>query len=102
MTSVTLEESMKSGIQQEQIAPLWTEKGFSCELWIDLPGAVWENQRHEADELLMPVTGLLEIDILGQLLRPDLGEEVLIPAGTSHSIRNLGRSTACWLYGFRQ
>jgi hypothetical protein len=31
-----------------------------------------------------------------------IGEDLLIPAGAVHSARNVGKTTARWLYGYRE
>ncbi|MGO9057884.1 MAG: cupin domain-containing protein [Candidatus Binataceae bacterium] len=79
----------------------WRERGFSCELWTDPPGQVWTDFVHQVDELLMVVEGELEIQIAGKRMRPASGEEILIPAGALHTVRNVGGATALWLYGYR-
>lgn len=56
---------------------------------------------HATDELVMPVEGRLEFEFNGRCLRPASGEEILIPAGTAHTVRNIGGTTATWLYGYR-
>jgi hypothetical protein len=33
---------------------------------------------------------------------PKAGEEILIPAGERHSVRNLGRSGSRWFYGYKE
>ena len=81
---------------------MWAERGFSCDLWVDPPGRCWEDFVHATDELVMVVEGEMEFEIGGQVHRPGIGEELLIPAGVSHSVRNLGASTARWLYGYRR
>lgn len=79
----------------------WRERGFSCELWTDPPEQVWTDFVHEVDELLMVVEGELEVEIEGQRTRPARGQEVLIPARALHTVRNLGGTTARWLYGYK-
>ena len=44
----------------------------------------------------------LEFKVEGQVHRPDPGDELLIPAGGLHSARNIGTTTAHWLYGYGQ
>jgi mannose-6-phosphate isomerase-like protein (cupin superfamily) len=78
----------------------WRERGFSCGLWVDPPGQVWENYVHAVDELLMLVEGELEVE--GKRFRLTPGEEIHIPARARHSVRNLGATTARWLYGYAQ
>ena len=80
----------------------WEERGFSCGLWIDSPGQEWNDFIHSTDELLMVVEGDLELEMQGRTFRPTPGEEVLIPARVSHSVRNVGKSTAKWLYGYKR
>lgn len=78
----------------------WQARGFTCDLWTDPPGQRWEDFVHDVDEVLMPVEGTLEVEIDGRVHRPAIGEELFIPAGNSHSVRNVGGSTARWLYGY--
>lgn len=80
----------------------WRERGFSCGLWTDPPGQVWSDYVHAVDELLMVVEGQLELEIEGRTLRPAVGEEVFIPARGRHTVRNVGGTTARWLYGYRE
>jgi hypothetical protein len=42
-----------------------------------------------------------EFEIAGRIHRPEVGEELLILAGTVHSARNVGKTTARWLYGYQ-
>jgi mannose-6-phosphate isomerase-like protein (cupin superfamily) len=38
----------------------------------------------------------------GKVEHPKAGEELLIPAGAVHSARNVGKTTARWLYGYKR
>ena len=80
----------------------WRARGFSCGLWTDPPGQVWRNYVHDVDELFMVVAGAIELEMQGRAFRPGIGEEVLIPAGAVHTVRNVGSNTARWLYGYRK
>jgi len=44
----------------------------------------------------------MEFEIAGQVRHPEIGEELLIPAGAIHSARNIGASTARWLFGYKR
>lgn len=44
----------------------------------------------------------MEFEVAGRIHHPDAGEELLIPAGAVHSARNVGQSTARWLYGYQR
>jgi mannose-6-phosphate isomerase-like protein (cupin superfamily) len=52
--------------------------------------------------IVMVVDGSVEFEIAGKIHHPEPGEELVIPAGTRHSVRNIGSTTAHWLYGYRQ
>ena len=89
-------------MDREQVAADWAARGFGCELWVDPPGRRWEDFTHKVDELVLVLEGAMEFEVEGRVLRPALGEELLIPAGARHSARNVGGTTARWLYGYRR
>jgi len=49
----------------------------------------------------MTMDGDVEFEIDGKVLHPPDGEELFIPAGFVHSVRNRGRTTSRWLYGYK-
>ena len=65
---------------------------------MDPPGQRWEDFTHTTDELVL----VMEFEVAGQIVRPAVGEELLIPAGARHSARIVGNTTARWLYGYRR
>jgi mannose-6-phosphate isomerase-like protein (cupin superfamily) len=79
----------------------WRRRGYSCDLWVDPPGKIWRDYVHGADELLMVVEGELELEVAGAAQRAQPGREVFIPAAALHTVRNVGGTTARWLYGYR-
>ena len=88
-------------IDRAHVENEWRVRGFSCGLWVDPPGQVWEDYVHATDELLMVLEGELELEMPGRTFRPKNGEEVFIPARVTHSVRNVGGTTAQWLYGYK-
>jgi mannose-6-phosphate isomerase-like protein (cupin superfamily) len=88
-------------IDRKHVESEWHGRGFSCGLWVDPPGQVWEDYVHATDELLMIVEGDLELEMQGRRFRPKKGGEVFIPACVPHSVRNVGGTTAQWLYGYK-
>ena len=92
----------ESQIDRERIAADWAARGFSCDIWVDPPGRCWEDFTHDTDELVMVIAGTMEFEVAGKVQRPAPGEELLIPARTMHSARNVGAVTARWLYGYRR
>ena len=79
----------------------WRDRGFTCELWVDPPEATWEDFVHDTDELVMLLDGQVTIEIAGRILRLEVGQEVMLPAGVRHTVRNVGGTSARWLYGYR-
>jgi mannose-6-phosphate isomerase-like protein (cupin superfamily) len=89
-------------LDRTKIAADWQARGFGCDLWVDPPGQRWEDFRHETDELVTVLEGQMEFEIAGKVHHPTIGEELLIPAGAIHSARNVGSTTARWLYGYKR
>lgn len=92
----------RDGISREEVERDWRERGFSCGLWVDPPGQIWRDFVHDVDELFMVVEGEVELDLAGLNQKPAIGEEILIPAHTIHTVRNVGESSSRWLYGYRK
>ena len=86
----------------DKIKKDWHVRAYSCDLWTDPPGQVWADYVHATDELLMLVEGEIEVSFGGKTHRPVIGEEIFIPAGTSHTVINVGDKTNRWLYGYRR
>lgn len=89
-------------VDRAAVSADWKTRGFSCGLWVDPPGQVWADFVHDVDEVVMVVEGDVEFEIAGELSRPGPGEEVFIPAGASHTVRNVGGTESRWLYGYRR
>jgi mannose-6-phosphate isomerase-like protein (cupin superfamily) len=89
-------------VDLDKVRAEWNARGFSCGLWVDAPGRVWANFVHDSDELVMVIEGLQEFEMEGKQFRPPIGEELLIPANTRHTARNVGTVTSRWLYGYRR
>jgi cupin 2 domain-containing protein len=90
-------------VDREGTLKAWQARGFrGGGLWVDPPGQVWEDFVHAEDELFMVVEGDMELTLAGRVQRPQPGEEILIPARTLHTVRNLGSGTARWLYAYKR
>lgn len=84
------------------VAAEWEQRDFSCGLWTDPAGQEWLDYVHAVDELLMLVEGEIELEMEGRTFKPPIGEEIFIPAGVSHTVRNTGDTTNHWLYGYKR
>ncbi len=88
-------------MDERKVKTDWERRGFSFGIWIDPPGQIWEDYVHSVDELLMLAEGEIELSFLGKTFCPKIGEEVLIPAGAGHTVRNIGQTTTRWYYGYK-
>ncbi len=93
---------MMASVDREKVKGDWIARGFSCDLWVDPPGRVWADFVHDTDELVMLLEGEEEFEMGGKKYRLKAGEEILIPAGTYHTARNVGKITSRWLYGYKR
>jgi mannose-6-phosphate isomerase-like protein (cupin superfamily) len=89
-------------VDKEKVKADWAARGFSCGLWVDPPGQVWADFVHDTDELVMLVEGQEEFEMNGSKYPLTVGTELLIPAGTRHTARNIGQGASKWLYGYKQ
>ena len=64
----------------------WSRRGYSCHRFIDPPGQRWEDFVHDCNEVVTVTAAP--------------GDEVFIPKGARHSVRNLHDGTCIWLYGY--
>jgi mannose-6-phosphate isomerase-like protein (cupin superfamily) len=89
-------------IDPHEVLRTWRARGFDGGVWIDAPGQEWTDFVHDGDELLMLVEGELDLEVVDTPIHPRVGEEILIPAGATHTVRNVGGTTARWLYAYRR
>jgi mannose-6-phosphate isomerase-like protein (cupin superfamily) len=85
----------------DQVRADWAARGFTCELWIDPPDQIWHDFQHEVDEFVLLLEGDCQIEMEGRTVRLHTGDELLIPAGVRHTVRNCGEGPARWLHGYR-
>lgn len=88
-------------IDKEAVRADWAAQGFSCEVWIDPPSQVWHDFLHDVDEIVLLLEGECIIETQGKTVRLLAGDELRIPAGARHTVRNCGAGPARWLHGFR-
>lgn len=88
--------------ERERLQPLWLQRGYSCEFWIDPPRQVWHDSVHDVDVLLYLLEGEAQVDLPDRTVRMHPGEELSVPAGTRHTVRNCNGHPARWLRGYRQ
>ncbi|MBM4059723.1 MAG: cupin domain-containing protein [Planctomycetes bacterium] len=88
-------------IERPQVRAEWATHGFTCELWVDPPDQVWHDFQHDVDERVLLLEGEIQVEMPGRTVRLLPGDELEIPAGTRHTVRNCSRGLARWLHGYR-
>ena len=87
-------------LDRDQVAQDWRRRGYSCDAFTDPPGREWNNFVHTTNELVAVKGGRLKLTIDGEEIIAEPGDEVFIPKGVFHSVRNVSSSTTHWLYGY--
>jgi quercetin dioxygenase-like cupin family protein len=87
-------------LDRDQVALDWARRGYSCDMFTDPPGREWNDFIHAANELVTIMEGKLKITIGGEEITVEPGDEVFIPKGIRHSVKNVSASTTHWLYGY--
>lgn len=87
-------------LDRGQVAQDWKQQGYSCDLFTDPPGREWNDFVHTTNELVTVVVGKLRLTIGDQEIVAEPGDEVFIPRGAIHSVKNVASSTTHWLHGY--
>lgn len=87
-------------VNREHVAENWKARGYSCALFVDPPGREWTGFVHATDELVTVVEGRLQITVEGETVTARPGDEIFIPAGAVHTVKNIHDQTTYWLYGY--
>ena len=87
-------------VDKAAVAADWRRRGYSCGKFVDPPGQCWEDFVHDCNELVTVVEGRLEMEVAGRTVTVGPGDEVFIPEGALHSVRNVHHATSVWLYGY--
>ncbi|NQW00201.1 MAG: cupin domain-containing protein [Rhodospirillales bacterium] len=84
----------------ETIAADWRRRGYSCQVFVDPPGQRWEDFVHSCNEVVTVLEGRLEMEVSGEIVDMQPGDEVFIPRGAIHSVRNRHSGTSRWAFGY--
>ena len=87
-------------LDRDQVAHDWHQRGYSCDVFTDPPGREWNDFIHATNELVAVMEGKLKLTIDGEEIIVEPGDEVFIPKGVLHSVKNVSTSTTRWLYGY--
>ena len=82
------------------VAADWRARGYSCDLFVDPPDREWNDFVHARNELVTVAEGRLEVKVAGSRFVVEPGDEVFIPKGALHSVKNVHATATRWLYGY--
>lgn len=85
---------------RDQVTQDWRRRGYSCDVFTDPPGREWNDFVHTTNELVTVMEGALKLTIGREEIIAEPGDEVFIPKGVCHSVKNVSSSTTHWLYGY--
>ncbi len=100
MTQYLSKAKFSRPVDERAVARDWRARGFSCDPFVDPPGREWIGFVHRTNELVVVVEGRLELEIAGEIVIAEEGDEVFIPRGAVHSVRNRHAGVTRWLYGY--
>lgn len=100
MADLVVQRKFAQPVDRATVARDWRARGFSCDLFVDPPGREWNGFVHGTDELVTVVEGRLELEVGAARILAEPGDEVFIPRGITHSVRNRADGTTRWLYGY--
>jgi mannose-6-phosphate isomerase-like protein (cupin superfamily) len=83
-----------------QVGRDWRARGYSCHDFQDPPGREWKDFVHDTQELVTVVEGRLELEVEGTRVAAGPGDEVFIPKGARHTVRNVHGARTRWLFGY--
>ena len=76
-------------VDRDEVSRNWAARGYSCVLFIDPPDQEWNNFVHDCNELVTVAEGRLEMTVGDQIDILEGGDEVFIPKGAVHSVKNI-------------
>jgi quercetin dioxygenase-like cupin family protein len=100
MTAPVVKGKFSHPVDRAEVAADWRARGYSCELFVDPPGREWNDFVHGTNELVTVAEGRLEMTVGEARLIAEPGDEVFIPRGARHSVKNVLTATTRWLYGY--
>jgi mannose-6-phosphate isomerase-like protein (cupin superfamily) len=100
MNTLFARRKFKSPVDRSAVAHDWQARGFSCEIFVDPPGREWLDFVHGKNELVTVIEGCLHLTVGDQIFVAEVGDEVFIPRGVQHFVRNIHDRTTRWLYGY--
>ena len=100
MIDLLVREKFEVPVSADKVARDWQARGYSFGRFVDPPGQEWNNFVHDVNELVMVEVGRLEMSVGKDTFIVEEGDEVFIPKGAVHSLKNVHHGVSQWLYGY--
>ena len=94
------EKLFQPPVVQAEVADIWANRGFTCYLYVDPPGQEWNDFVHRTNELVTVINGQLNLLAERKNFVLNVGDEVFIPYGVRHSVKNTSSENTSWLFGY--
>ena len=99
MSNLLAKGKFETPVDRAAVAADWRVRGYDCRLFVDPPGQEWNGFVHATNELVTVAEGRLELTVGQDRLTAEPGDEVFIPKGAVHSVKNVHGATTRWLFG---
>lgn len=76
-------------------------EGYRVEFWSAGPGAVLSGLHFESDGIVFIDSGSGTLEVEGREIEVSPGDQVLVPKGSFHTLRNGGKLPLTWLVAMR-
>ena len=100
MDPLIIRDKFPTPVKHNDVASNWKSRGYGCHTFSDPPDRVWNDFVHQTNELVTVVDGQLELTISNQTVFIQPGDEIFIPRGATHSVRNCSNTKTSWLFGY--
>ena len=100
MDPLIIRDKFPTPVKHNDVASNWKSRGYGCHTFSDPPDRVWNDFVHQTYELVTVVDGQLELTVGNQTVFIQPGDEIFIPRGATHSVRNCSNTKTSWLFGY--
>jgi quercetin dioxygenase-like cupin family protein len=100
MSDLLAKAKFEIPVDRAVVADDWRARGYDCRLFVDPPGQEWNGFVHGTNELVTVAVGRLEMTVGPERLTAEPGDEVFIPKGAVHSVKNVHGATTRWFFGY--
>ena len=100
MTGLVERTKFPQPINLDAVERDWADRGYSYHRFEDPAGQVWRDFVHMTNEVVTVAEGQLKVTIEGEAFVADVGAEVFIPRGATHSVATTAAGKTVWLFGY--